>query len=260
MPIDLNSDLGEGVGDDPHALDAALLRVITSANVACGGHAGDAESMMRVCDTAVPLRVAIGAHVSYVDRDGFGRRSHNVSREILREQLLEQMIKLDEIAIAAGTAVTYVKPHGELYHASSDDAEDAGVITDAVSDFSRETGRRLAVLGLPGSELLRQTLASGLTPVGEAFADRSYTTEGRLVPRSEPGAVVTNTTEALARLHRLLRDEQIVTIDGTHITVRARSICIHGDTPGAVVMGRRLRGAIDSDRVKIVAFAPPPKL
>lgn len=260
MAIDINADLGECIGDDPAALDAKMLAVVSSANVACGGHAGDDESMRRVCETAAANHVAIGAHVSYVDRKSFGRTNHAVSRDVLHEQLLSQMLRLDRIAVAAGSAVTYVKPHGALYHQTNNNPEDAGVITDAVLDFTVETGRHLAVLGLPDSELLRQTLEAGLTPIGEAFADRAYTPEGRLVPRTEEGALITDPREAIARLRRLVRDNVIIAIDGTPIEVHARSICLHGDTPNAAVIARRLRGAIDSDRVRVAPFAPPPTL
>lgn len=261
MSIDLNADIGEGIGDDPSALDAALLSVVTSANVACGGHAGDFESMTRVTELAVERRVAIGAHISYVDREGFGRQSHDVSMAVLKEQLLEQIGTLDEIAHAAGSAVTYVKPHGKLYHqAGVPDSVEAAAIIDVVGDYSARVERPLAILGFAGSELIRVARENKIKAVNEAFADRTYTAEGWLVERALPGALITDPNEALGRLRRLLRDREIVAIDGTLIEVKAESICIHGDTPGAVVLARRVRGAIDSDRVKIAAFAPPPRV
>ena len=260
MAIDLNADLGEGVGDDPAALDAALLSVVTSANVACGGHAGDQETMRRVTDLAAEHRVAVGAHISYVDREGFGRRSYGVSMAVLKEQLLEQIGTLDEIAQSAGTAVTYVKPHGQLYHqACILDSIEAETIIEAVQEYQAQTDSQLAILGFAGSELVRRAHEESLKAVNEAFADRTYTPEGWLLARSEPGSLITDPNEALARLKRLLRDREIVAIDGSPIEVKADSLCIHGDTPGAVVLARRLRAAIDADRVKIVAFAPPPK-
>ena len=260
VSIDLNSDLGDGVGEDPQALDEALLSVVTSANVACGGHAGDRESMMRVSELATARRVAIGAHISYDDRDGFGRESNGVSMEILKEQLLEQIATLDEIAHAAGSAVTYVKAHGQLYHqACIPGSVEAQTIIDAVREYQDQTDRQLAILGFAGSDLVSRAQAEHIKAVNEAFADRSYTAEGWLVARTEPGALITDPNEALGRLKRLLRDREIVAIDGTPIDVRADSICIHGDTPGAVVLARRVRAAIDSDRVKIAPFAPPPR-
>ncbi len=260
VAIDLNADLGEGLGEDPAALDAALLSVVTSANVACGGHAGDRESMTRVTAIAAESRVAIGAHVSYEDREGFGRESHGVSMAILKEQLLQQISALDEIARSAGSAVTYVKPHGQLYHqACTPDSIEATTIIEAVQEYQSQTDRSLAILGFAGSELVRRAQEQRLQAANEAFADRSYTPEGWLLARGKPGALITDPNEALARLKRLLRDREIVAIDGSPIDVKADSLCIHGDTPGAVVLARRLRAAIDADRVKISAFAPPPK-
>ncbi len=260
MSIDLNSDLGEGIGDNPVELDSELLSVVTSANVACGGHAGDRESMERVTAVAAERGVAVGAHISYVDRKGFGRESHDVSMAVLKEQLVAQIATLDEIALASGTAVTYVKPHGQLYHeACVPGSDEAIVIIDAVTTYQAQSGRSIAILGFAGSELIKRAQEQHLKTANEAFADRTYTPEGWLVARSEPGSMITDPNEALVRLKRLLRDREIVAIDGSLIDVRADSLCIHGDTPGAVVLARRLRAAIDADRVKIAPFAPPPK-
>ncbi|HAM23098.1 MAG TPA: LamB/YcsF family protein, partial [Actinobacteria bacterium] len=194
------------------------------------------------------------------DRAGFGRESNGVSMEVLKEQLIEQIATLDEIAQASGSAVTYVKAHGQLYHqACVPGSVEAQTIIDAVRDYRRQTDRQLAILGFAGSDLIKRAQDEHLKTANEAFADRSYTPEGWLVARTEPGALITDPTEALVRLKRLLRDREIVAIDGTPIDVRADSICIHGDTPGAVVLARRVRAAIDSDRVKIAPFAPPPR-
>lgn len=260
MSIDLNSDLGEGVGDDPIALDSALLSVVTSANVACGGHAGDRDSMSRVTAIAAERKVAIGAHVSYVDREGFGRESNGVSMEILKDQLVEQIATLDAIARESDAVVTYVKAHGQLYHeACVPGSDEAITIIEAVKEYQATTGRAVAILGFAGSDLVKRAQEAHIKAANEAFADRTYTPQGWLVARSEPGALITDPTEALLRLKRLLRDREIVAIDGSLIDVRADSLCIHGDTPGAVVLARRLRAAIDADRVKIAPFAPPPK-
>lgn len=260
MAIDLNADIGEGVGEDPARHDEQMLRSVSSANVACGGHAGNTESMTRVCDIAVSLNKAIGAHVSYVDRETFGRGNSDVSPEVLHQQLNEQIHALDEIALKAGSAVTYVKPHGRLYHdACAPDSVEGQVVLDVVLQFREETGRSLSVLGFAGSQLVLRAQELGLRGVNEAYADRSYTAEGWLVDRKEPGALITDANEALIRLKRLLRDHELIAIDGTPLQVRAQSICIHGDTPGAAVMARRLRAAIDVDRVKIAPFAPPPR-
>lgn len=258
MAIDLNSDIGEGIGDDPQATDAALLDVVTSVNVACGGHAGNEESMSRVCSLAAERGVAIGAHISYPDREGFGRVPMDIESDALFDSLYSQLLDLQEHAEAAGTAVTYVKPHGYLYTAPSGVDGHADAVIKVIKKYTSNTGAPLPVLGLPGSALLELAQEEGIKPISEAFADRAYTTEGTLVPRGEPGAVVTDPNDALARLKRLIRNDEIISIEGTPIQVRARSICVHGDTPGAVVIARRLRAAIDADRVRISPFAPPP--
>jgi UPF0271 protein len=260
VPIDLNADLGEGVGTDPVALDDALLTVVSSANIAAGGHSGDADSMARVCERAVHHQVAIGAHVSYVDREGFGRNPNNVDDGTLRAQILDQITALDFAAAAVGSEVTYIKAHGALYHrACIPGSREAEIIIDSALQFKAEHGRSLAILGFAGSDLIVRAREAGLKAANEAFADRTYTAEGWLVARSEQHAVITDASQALTRLKRLLRDREIIAIDGTPIEVTAQSICIHGDTPGAVVMARRLKAAIDADRVKIAPFAPPPK-
>jgi len=260
VSIDLNADLGEGVGDDPIALDDSLLTVVSSANVAAGGHAGDADSMARVCERAAEQHVAIGAHVSYVDREGFGRNPNNVDDDTLRAQILDQITELDIAAQASETAVTYIKAHGALYHrACIPGSREAEIIIDSALQFKAEHGRSLAILGFAGSDLIVRAREAGLKAANEAFADRTYTAEGWLVSRGEPDAVITDASQALTRLKRLLRDDEIIAIDGTPIEVSAQSICIHGDTPGAVVMARRLKAAIDADRVRIAPFAPPPK-
>lgn len=258
MAIDLNADIGLGIGEDSETTDAALLDVVTSVNVACGGHAGSEDSMSRVCALAAKRGVAIGAHISYPDREGFGRLPMDIDNAELVDSLYEQLMRLQERAAAEGTAVTYVKPHGYLYTAPAGVDGHAEAVIKVVKRYADETGVNLPVLGLPGSPLLEAAREQGVKGVAEAFADRAYTAQGTLVPRGEPGSVVTDPTDALARLKRLIRDDEIISIDGTPIEVRARSICVHGDTPGAVVIARRLRAAIDADRVRITPFAPPP--
>lgn len=258
MAIDLNSDIGEGIGDDPDTIDAALLDLVTSVNVACGGHAGNEESMARVCNLAAERGVAIGAHISYPDREGFGRVPMDIDNNELLESLYQQLLNLQAQAQAAGTAVTYIKPHGYLYTAPAGVDGHANAVIEVIKQYAKETETLLPVLGLPGSPLLEIAQDQGIKGVPEAFADRAYTTAGTLVPRNEPGAVITDPNDALARMKRLIRDDEIISIDGTPIQVRARSICVHGDTPGAVVIARRLRAAIDADRVRITPFAPPP--
>jgi UPF0271 protein len=220
--IDLNADLGEEVTDD-----AALLAVVTSANVACGYHAGNAAIMRAVCEEAARRGVSVGAQVSYADRENFGRVALDVPHDLLREQVEDQVGLLSAIAVAAGTSVRYVKPHGALYHRVIDDPEQA----DAVLAGSGS----LPVLGMPG-ELLRRAVAAGRTVLHEGFPDRAYGPEGRLVPRSEPGAVLTDGAEIARRAVEL----------ATGSRPRVDSVCVHGDTPGAVDHARGVRRALEA--------------
>ena len=243
--IDLNADLGEGVTDD-----AALLEVVTSANVACGFHAGDAATMRRVCDRAVERGVRIGAQVSYRDRAGFGRRDLEVDRATLRADVAEQLGVLAEVAEQSGTTVRYVKPHGALYNRAGWDDEHAGAVVDAV----RAHGP-LPVLGLPGTRLLAAAEQAGLTGVNEAFADRAYTAAGALVPRDVPGAVLSDQAAVVDRAVRIALTGRVASMDGVEVAAEARSLCVHGDTPGAVDLAARVRAALTAAGVRVLAFA-----
>lgn len=217
--IDLNADLGEGVTDDP-----GLLEVVTSANLACGFHAGDRETMRLVCERAAVLGVVVGAQVSYDDREGFGRRPMSPPAELLTSWVREQVGLLDEIAARAGIAVRYLKPHGALYNRVADDEEQAA----AVLAGSRD----LPVLGLPGSALLRLAGTHGRAVVAEGFPDRAYTATGRLVPRDQPGALVSAPEQIAANAVELARSGSVATL------------CVHGDSPGAVDAARAVRRAL----------------
>jgi UPF0271 protein len=238
--IDLNADLGEGDNLDPAPDDEALLTLVTSANVACGAHAGNPTIMRHTCERAAALGVAIGAHVSYRDRDHFGRRFLDVGPDELTDDLCAQIALLDRIARETGSRVTYVKPHGSLYNTIVDHAPHAQAVVDAV----QRSGDDLAVMGLPGSEVLRRAASTGLTTIGEAFADRAYTAEGTLVPRGVAGAVLHDVDEVVARVLRLATAGEIVAIDGTVVPVEATSVCVHGDTPEAVALARAIRAAV----------------
>lgn len=251
---DLNADLGELEGSLGAEVDAALLTVVTSANVACGGHAGDAVSMRRVCVAAAESGVAVGAQVSYVDREGFGRRHVDVSAATLIAQLTDQLAALDEHARAAGTAVTYVKPHGALYHAAATEHRVAAAVVASVAAYDE----RLPLLTLPGSALAAAARERGMHAVGEAFADRAYTREGRLLPRTHHASVVTDRHEVVLRVLRLTSERAVRTVDGADVRVDARSVCLHGDTPGAVDLARAIHTALTAAGVALEAFAPPP--
>lgn len=248
--IDLNSDLGESYGAWTMGDDEAMLRLVSSANVACGFHAGDPSTLRRVCSSAVDNGVRIGAQVSYPDLAGFGRRHMHIDPDELRDVVLYQLGALDGFAQVAGAAVTYVKPHGALYHATIDDAPTARAVVEA----SREYDPSSAILGLPGSELLRAAEAAGLEAVTEAFADRAYLGDGRLVPRRDPDSVITDPAAVAARAVRLAVEHEIVAIDGTIVSVHARSICIHGDTPGAVQLAQAVRAGLEVAGIAIHPF------
>lgn len=250
-PMDLNADLGEGFGRWSLTDDEALLACVTSANVACGFHAGDPSVMRRVCDTAAERGVRIGAQVSYRDLAGFGRRSMDVPSGELAAEVAYQIGALRVFAEAAGTTVSYVKPHGALYNRAVHDDEQAGAVIEGV----RLAGGSPAVLGLPGSRLLARAADAGLTPVEEAFADRSYTPQGTLVPRTEPDAVVHDADEVVRRSVGIAVDRSVIAADGGRIAVAARSLCVHGDTPGAAAIARRVRAALEEAGVAVRAFA-----
>ncbi|NEA48554.1 5-oxoprolinase subunit PxpA, partial [Streptomyces sp. SID10815] len=238
--IDLNADLGEGFGRWRLTDDEQLLSVVTSANVACGFHAGDAVTMRRVCELAAARGVRIGAQVSYRDLAGFGRRAMDVPPDELAAEVAYQIGALEVFARAAGTRVSYVKPHGALYNRVVRDEEQAGAVVEGVllADAA------LPVLGLPGSRLLELAGKAGLPAVTEAFADRAYTEEGTLVPRGLAGAVITDPAAVLERSVRLARSGTVLSHGGEVIGVRARSLCLHGDTPGAVELARRVRARL----------------
>ena len=249
--MDLNSDLGEGFGQWTLGDDDALLGVVTSANIACGFHASDATIMRRVCARAVEHGVAIGAQVGYRDLPGFGRRFIDVEPEALTSDVVYQLGALAAFARIAGDRVRYVKPHGALYNAIVHHEEQAAAVVDAVVAFDRT----LPVLGLPGSVFLRQAAAAGLGTVPEAFADRAYTPEGTLVSRRLAGAVLHDPAEIARRCVAMAAGEPIRDVEGGELTLRPDSICVHGDTPGAVEIARQVRSALTSAGVPLTPFA-----
>ncbi|XRQ12826.1 LamB/YcsF family protein [Actinomadura welshii] len=247
--IDINADLGEGFGIWELGDDLALLDVLTSANVACGFHAGDPLIMRRVCAAAVERGVVIGAQVSYRDLAGFGRREMDVAAPELTAEILYQLAALDGIARAEGGRVAYVKPHGALYNRVARDPVQARAVADAVRAYDPA----LPLLTLPGSAV--HDVAGGLTVVAECFADRAYTPSGGLVSRREPGAVIHDEEAVVRRAVRMAVDGTVVAADGTEVPLRARSICVHGDTPGAVALARAVRSALTEAGVALEPFA-----
>ena len=249
--VDLNSDLGEGFGHWILGDDDALLEVVTSANVACGFHAGDGPTMRRICDRAVENDVAIGAHVGYRDLAGFGRWFIEVEPEILTQEVIYQIGALDAFARVAGSRVRYLKPHGALYNAIMRHEEQAASVVQALVDYDPS----LPVMGLAGSAWLRLAEEAGLTIVKEAFADRAYAPDGSLVSRLLPGAVLQDVEEIASRCVAIAKGEPITDADGGPLTLAADSICVHGDTPGAVDIARKVKDALAAAGVSLAPFA-----
>ena len=252
MPfIDLNSDVGESFGSWTLGDDAAVFRHVSSANVACGFHAGDPSTIARTCRDAVAAGVTIGAHVGYRDLAGFGRRFLDCSATELADDVLYQLGALQALAQAAGSEIKYVKPHGALYNTIVHHEVHAQAVVDAVHTFNPG----LPLLLLPGAVALRMAESRGLRAVAEAFADRAYNPDGTLVSRREEGAVL-HDNEAVARNMVLLATEgKIVARDGSVLDVRAESICVHGDTPGAVAMAGAVRAGLEVAGVTVRSFA-----
>ncbi|GAA5165965.1 LamB/YcsF family protein [Ornithinimicrobium tianjinense] len=251
--IDLNADLGEGLGNWSMGDDLALLDIVTSANVACGFHAGDPSIMRSVCQAAADRGVAIGAHVAYRDLHGFGRRFIDMEPDVLRDEVLYQIGALETFAQRAGTTVAYCKPHGALYNTIAKHPQQAAAVAEALGEFRPG----LPVLGLPGSVWLRAAAEAGLSPVGEAFADRAYTPDGSLVSRREQGSVLHEPDLISERCVAMAKGEPIEDAEGGELVLDARSICVHGDTPGAVGIARSVREALTSSGVTVQPFATP---
>ncbi|MCX5383652.1 LamB/YcsF family protein [Streptomyces sp. NBC_00083] len=249
--IDLNADLGEGFGHWRLTDDEQLLSVVTSANVACGFHAGDPAIMRRVCLLAAERGVRVGAQVSYRDLAGFGRRSMEVPPAELAAEVAYQIGALEIFARAAGSRVSYVKPHGALYNRVVHDEEQAAAVVEGVL----LAGRGLPVLGLPGSQLLAAAGRAGLPVVTEAFADRAYTARATLVPRGRDGAVISDPDAVVARAVSMALEGTVVAESGERVPTGASSLCLHGDTPGAVELARRVRAALESAGVEVAAFS-----
>ncbi len=240
MPvIDLNADLGETVAGRPTADDTAMYPVITSASIACGGHAGDAQSMRVAIARAATHGVRVGAHPAYPDPGGFGRVALPLTGAQIRTQVLSQTAAL----VAAGADLRYVKPHGALYHVAGSDRAAAAAVAAAVADQAAALGRPLAVLGM-SDVLAEAAAAAGLPFVREAFLDRGYLPDGDLVPRDAPRALLHDVAEVADRAVRLALHGEVVAVDGTVLAVDAASLCLHGDTPDAVAMAAAVRGEL----------------
>ncbi|XZG69895.1 5-oxoprolinase subunit PxpA [Chitinibacteraceae bacterium HSL-7] len=243
--IDLNADLGEGF-----AFDANLMPLITSVNVACGGHAGDVDTMRRVVRLARDHNVLIGAHPSYPDRAHFGRVSLQLSPMLLVEALTSQLWALNAVCIEEGASMAYIKPHGALYNDVARDAQLAELFVCTV----REIASDLAIMGLAGSHVVRAAEAAGMQAINEAFVDRRYLADGSLQPRGQPGAVIEKVDAAIEQATRLARGEAVISSEGASLSIQAQSLCLHGDSAHALEFAHALRQHFDQEGIAIMAW------
>ena len=250
VSMDLNSDVGESFGRWNLGDDTAMFQSVSSANVACGFHAGDPSVIRATCEAAAKSGVVVGAHVGYRDLAGFGRRYMDVDPRELADDVVYQIGALQALAATAGTRVRYVKPHGGLYNAIVRNTTQARAVVDAVKSVNPD----LPILGLPGSEVLRLAEEAGLRAVSEAFADRAYNPDGTLTSRSQPGSVLEDPASVAARVLQMTTGEAITAIDGSDLKINAESVCVHGDSPGAVAMAVAVKRALDAAGITIKAF------
>jgi 5-oxoprolinase (ATP-hydrolysing) subunit A len=245
--LDLNCDMGEGFGSWKMGEDAALLDYVTSANIACGFHAGDPSTMRRTVSLAMSKNVAIGAHPSLPDLQGFGRRTMSVSAEEVRDMIIYQVGALAGTARALGATLSHVKPHGALYNMAAENPALARAIAEAIKAIDSS----LILFALADSELLRAGAQAGLHVASEVFADRTYQSDGSLTPRSHPDALIQDTGTALAQVRLMVGQGFVRSIQGIDVPVTADTLCIHGDQPGAVEFARKIRAALEADGVRI---------
>jgi UPF0271 protein len=248
--IDLNSDLGESYSAWTMGDDAAMLSIVSSANVACGFHAGDPIGILKTVRAAAEKGVSVGAHVSYPDRVGFGRRDMDVTSAELIADVIYQIGALKGIAAAAGVTVGYVKPHGALYNRIAYDPKQGQAVIDAI----KAVDPSLVLMGLANAPILNLAREAGLAVVAEAFADRAYAPDGQLVSRREPGAVLHDAQLIARRMLQLAHESTLEAIDGSTIKIDAQSICVHGDNPSAVAIAREIRRAFEADGISVRSF------
>ena len=244
VKIDLNADLGEG-----GSADAELMTLVSSVNIACGFHAGDAQSMLTSVRHAIKNGVAIGAHPSFPDRENFGRTAMTLPPETVYAQTLYQIGALEAIVRSQQGVLRHVKPHGMLYNQAAKEP----ALADAIARAVRDANSRLILTGLAGSELIRAGQRYGLIPRQEVFADRGYQPDGTLVPRHQPGALITDEEQALEQTLEMVRDGRVKTCDGTRVQVQADTVCLHGDGEHALLFARRLRAAFAAQGILVSA-------
>lgn len=248
--IDLNCDLGESFGAYTLGADDSLLNYVSSANIACGWHAGDPVVMMKTVQLAAEHGTGLGAHPGYPDLMGFGRRAMSVSPEEIKAYMIYQLGALEGFTRAKGLQLRHVKPHGALYNAAAVDMNVANAISEAICDFDG----RLILLGLSGSLMIKSASLFGLRTAQEVFADRAYQADGTLVPRSQPGAVIHDPELARSRAVRMVKEGTVTALTGEDLKIQADSICVHGDTPEALIFVRDIRAALEKEGIIIRAF------
>ncbi|MDO4412776.1 LamB/YcsF family protein [Cutibacterium sp.] len=253
--VDLNADMGESFGSWSMGDDESLLGIVTSANVACGFHAGDAVVMGRTCKAAAEHGVCVGAHVSYRDLAGFGRNFVDVDPGRLRDEIIYQLSALRGVAAVHGASVRYVKPHGALYNAIVHHEAQARAVVEAIVAVNRATDDDLAILGLPGALVLDLAEQNGVRALREAFADRAYNPDGTLVSRRQEGSVLHDPDVVGERVVKLVTQGTVTAIDGTEVRIQADSVCVHGDAPGAVAMATSVRDRLAAAGVDLRAAA-----
>lgn len=251
MNIDLNSDLGESFGSWHMGNDKEILKIVTSANIACGFHAGDPQGMLKTIKQAYICGVAIGAHVSYPDLVGFGRRNMDLSYDELYADVLYQISALSGMAKSVGAEVTYVKPHGALYNTISKDLQQAQAVVDAICAFNSS----LYLVALAGSPLIHFAKEKGLSVISEAFADRAYHSDGTLVSRKIDGAVLHDYDEIALRVVNMVKTGHVQSIEGHLTPIQADSICVHGDTKGALEIAQKITHVLTEENISIRSFS-----
>lgn len=249
--IDLNSDLGESYGQWTLGDDSAILALVSSANVACGFHAGSPDVILATVRAAARQGVAVGAHVSYPDLVGFGRRNMDLSHDELVADVIYQIGALQGMAAAAGTRVRYVKPHGALYNTIAHNEKQGLAVIEAI----KAVDPSLPLMGLAGSRILSLAAEQGLKTVAEAFADRAYHRDGTLVSRREAGAVLHDPQQVAERMLQMITDGGIISVEGVFTPIKADSICVHGDSPAAIEMARHTRQLLTAHGITIAPFA-----
>ena len=250
LSVDLNADLAEGFGIWELGDDDAMLDIVTSANLACGFHAGNPVGLARTCRAAAARDVRVGAQVGYFDLAGFGRRRIEVAPAELTADVIYQIGALQALARAAGTTLAYVKPHGALYNTIATDRDQARAVAEAVHAADPE----LPVLGLAGSVFFTEARRLGLRTVAEAFADRAYRSDGQLLPRSDPGAVLHDPVQIAERVLDMVKSGTVTAVDGSVVNTDVESVCVHGDSPGAVEIAGAVRNRLVAEGIELAAF------